>query len=238
MNKRESQKAETIADILNVSEKLFHEKGFEKTSIMDIATGCGLSKGALYHHFKSKEEVLEKICSNHYHLLRDTFLPIVNQTELSMKTKIKQIMTIARNSQMNTAAASFSQGDSAQPRGIRNAALSQLLNSYSKMVYLDVFVPLFAEGKRQGECSFPVSAEVMALFIQSLDNGVSEQLTEILFKTNDSSAEERIIDAIDGFTFALSKLLNMDSATIEDITLAAKMKRQYLTILRGRTSHN
>ena len=66
MNKREQQREQTLKEILEVSEKLFREKGYENTSIQNIADSCGLSKGALYHHFKSPEEVLEKICLNQY----------------------------------------------------------------------------------------------------------------------------------------------------------------------------
>ena len=43
----------TIEAILSVSAKLFLQKGFDKTSMMDIATAAGISKGAIYHHFKS-----------------------------------------------------------------------------------------------------------------------------------------------------------------------------------------
>jgi len=50
---------ETINLILNVSLKLFLEKGYENTTIQDIIEHLGgLSKGAVYHHFKGKEELL------------------------------------------------------------------------------------------------------------------------------------------------------------------------------------
>mgnify|MGYP000405858063 CR=1 FL=1 len=38
------------------------EKGYERTSIQDIVDNLGgLSKGAIYHHFKSKEEILSAV---------------------------------------------------------------------------------------------------------------------------------------------------------------------------------
>lgn len=53
---------ETIKLILDVSEKLFLEKGYESTSIQDIINGLGgLSKGAVYHHFKSKEDIFSAV---------------------------------------------------------------------------------------------------------------------------------------------------------------------------------
>ena len=54
---------ETVARILDVSLKLFLEKGYENTTIQDIIDALGnLSKGAIYHHFKSKEDILEAVC--------------------------------------------------------------------------------------------------------------------------------------------------------------------------------
>jgi AcrR family transcriptional regulator len=58
---------ETIKKILDVSLKLFLEKGFEQTTVLDIVDNLGgLTRGAFYHHFKSKEEVLEAIFENEY----------------------------------------------------------------------------------------------------------------------------------------------------------------------------
>jgi len=53
---------ETVNLIIDVSLKLFLEKGYENTSIQDIINGLGgLSKGAIYHHFKSKEDILAAV---------------------------------------------------------------------------------------------------------------------------------------------------------------------------------
>mgnify|MGYP002566413013 CR=1 FL=1 len=53
---------ETVAKILDTSLRLFLEKGYEKTTIQDIVDNLeGLTKGAIYHHFSSKEEIFEAI---------------------------------------------------------------------------------------------------------------------------------------------------------------------------------
>ena len=53
---------ETVNRILDVAGHLFMEKGYEHTSIQDIIDNLGgLSKGAIYHHFKSKEEILDAV---------------------------------------------------------------------------------------------------------------------------------------------------------------------------------
>src|SRR6202020_1691135 len=44
--------------ILNVALDLFIEKGFDKTSLREIAEQLGVTKAALYYHFASKEDIL------------------------------------------------------------------------------------------------------------------------------------------------------------------------------------
>ena len=57
---------ETVRKILDTARKLFLEKGYEKTSMQDIVNNLGMSKGAIYHHFKSKEELFEKVVFDFY----------------------------------------------------------------------------------------------------------------------------------------------------------------------------
>ena len=51
----------TVENILEVSQRLFFEKGYDNTKIQDIADELGMTKGAIYHHFKSKEEIMNNL---------------------------------------------------------------------------------------------------------------------------------------------------------------------------------
>jgi AcrR family transcriptional regulator len=53
--------AATIADIFAAARKLFASDGFDATSIDDIAAMAGVAKGAVYHHFDSKEEIFTRV---------------------------------------------------------------------------------------------------------------------------------------------------------------------------------
>lgn len=48
--------------ILDVSERLFYQNGFEQTSVQDVLDMLKTSKGSFYHHFDSKLSVLETLC--------------------------------------------------------------------------------------------------------------------------------------------------------------------------------
>src|SRR5688500_6556965 len=52
--------------IEQASVRLFVEKGVAETTIRDIARAVGLSEGALYRHFDSKDELVWKAFERHY----------------------------------------------------------------------------------------------------------------------------------------------------------------------------
>ncbi len=45
-------------EILRAAARLFQQRGYDATSMSDVAAALKLSKGGLYHHFKSKDEIL------------------------------------------------------------------------------------------------------------------------------------------------------------------------------------
>jgi AcrR family transcriptional regulator len=55
--------------ILKSAAKLFAAKGYTNTSIDDLANACGSSRGALYHYFESKEQILREILETHVNMV-------------------------------------------------------------------------------------------------------------------------------------------------------------------------
>lgn len=51
----------TRHEIIESADKLFYQRGFEHTSFADIADEVKISRGNFYHHFKSKDEILEAV---------------------------------------------------------------------------------------------------------------------------------------------------------------------------------
>jgi AcrR family transcriptional regulator len=61
MAKQAERRAATTEAILKAGRRLFGERGFAATTIDDIADAAQVAKGAVYHHFATKEAVFEAV---------------------------------------------------------------------------------------------------------------------------------------------------------------------------------
>lgn len=55
---RNKHPEQTVQLILDTATRLFLQKGYDETTLQDIIDATKLSKGAIYHHFASKEAIL------------------------------------------------------------------------------------------------------------------------------------------------------------------------------------
>jgi AcrR family transcriptional regulator len=51
-------------EILRTAARLFQQRGYDATSMSDVAAALNLSKGGLYHHFQSKDDILFHLMSH------------------------------------------------------------------------------------------------------------------------------------------------------------------------------
>lgn len=47
--------------LLQTAAHLFRSKGFERTTVRDLASAVGIQSGSIFHHFKSKDEILRSV---------------------------------------------------------------------------------------------------------------------------------------------------------------------------------
>ena len=72
-------------EILRAAARLFQQRGYDATSMNDVAASLKLSKGGLYHHFQSKDEILFEIMNHAMEITEERVLApvrsIVNPEE-------------------------------------------------------------------------------------------------------------------------------------------------------------
>ena len=84
---------ERIKEILDVSEQLFTTRGYSNVTVTDIVKKIGISNGAFYHYFKSKEEVLDAVLLRIASGMMSVAKAIAKDGSL---TAIEKILEIAR----------------------------------------------------------------------------------------------------------------------------------------------
>jgi AcrR family transcriptional regulator len=62
----EHARAHTRQRIQSVALELFAEQGYDKTSLREIAERLGVTKAALYYHFKSKEDIVSSLVEDFF----------------------------------------------------------------------------------------------------------------------------------------------------------------------------
>ncbi|MFZ0321968.1 MAG: TetR/AcrR family transcriptional regulator [Candidatus Sulfotelmatobacter sp.] len=79
-------------EILRTAARLFQQRGYDATSMNDVAAALKLSKGGLYHHFQSKDEILFEIMDHAMEITQERVIAPVRgiaDPEERLRTLIK-----------------------------------------------------------------------------------------------------------------------------------------------------
>lgn len=89
----------TLEKILEVAQRLFLEKGFDQTTIQDIVDGLdGLTRGAVYHHFKSKDEIMDALINKMF-LDNNPFDAVRGRKDLNGLEKMRMAIMLNQSDQ-------------------------------------------------------------------------------------------------------------------------------------------
>ncbi len=81
-------------ELLAIAAGLFAEKGFKNTTVRDIADAAGILSGSLYHHFDSKESMVDEILRSFQEELFGTYDAIIAGDD-DARTKLEQAVRVS-----------------------------------------------------------------------------------------------------------------------------------------------
>lgn len=181
MNTKEKGK-KTKELIVSKAMDLFMTKGYDSATMQNIMDSTGLSKGAVYHHFESKNEILEYAMNAELNSVTSYLESIVKSNELTPVEKMYNIFDYSLNNVEMQSLAKFNWTEKI-PFGLL-FTLKNTLNVLSKYV-----AEIIKQGNRNGDfdCKYPnETASVLLLLVDIwLDpNIVDSSYEEILLKVD------------------------------------------------------
>ena len=150
---------ETVDLILETATRLFMQKGYERTSIQDIIDNLGgLSKGAIYHHFKSKEEILVAVTNRMSGESDRLLLKIRECTDLTGKEKLKKLLEGSINRPVNDRIFSAAPNIKSSP-----ALITSILMETVETVAPEYVLPSIKQGIQDGSIQTEYPEELAEL---------------------------------------------------------------------------
>lgn len=152
---------ETVYLILETATRLFVQKGYERTSIQDIIDNLGgLSKGAIYHHFKSKEEILMAVTSKLSEESNKMLLEIRDRTDMTGKEKLKKLLTDSVNRPVHDSIFSAAPNIKSSP-----ALVSSILMETVETIAPEYVLPIIKQGIEDGTIQTEYPEELAELIL-------------------------------------------------------------------------
>ncbi|HEY2887847.1 MAG TPA: helix-turn-helix domain-containing protein, partial [Candidatus Limnocylindrales bacterium] len=78
---------------VDAAQRLIQSKGYEQLSLQDVIDAVGASKGAFYHYFGSKEDLLEAVIERMVDATIELMIPIVHDPELPAIQKLQLVFS-------------------------------------------------------------------------------------------------------------------------------------------------
>ena len=147
----------TVERILDAAQKLFLEKGYDHTTIQDIVDELGdLTKGAVYHHFKSKEEIMDAVGDRMF-FTNNPFEAVRNRSDLNGLEKLREAIRINQTDDSRTDLNIQSMPIYKDPR-----LLMEMIDS-NRRILTPYFQELLEEGNRDGSMHTEYPREIAEL---------------------------------------------------------------------------
>ncbi|MDE7017582.1 MAG: TetR/AcrR family transcriptional regulator [Lachnospiraceae bacterium] len=141
-------------EILDVAERLFASKGFDRTSTNDILAEIGIARGTLYYHFQSKEEILDAMVERMTDRLARKAKDLAGRKEIPVLQRLTMMIKSLHVSD------EWENGIKEQMHKPQNALMHQKMQERLLATMTPLITGLIEEGIAQGICQTDYPAEV------------------------------------------------------------------------------
>ena len=81
-------------ELLQIAGALFAQRGFKNTTVRDIADAAGILSGSLYHHFDSKESMVDELLNSFQTALFERY-DVILGSDLDARAKVDAVIRVS-----------------------------------------------------------------------------------------------------------------------------------------------
>jgi AcrR family transcriptional regulator len=189
-------------DILDAAQRFVYSKGYEQMTIQDILTDLQISKGAFYHYFNSKGDVLEALVER---MVSEgalpLVLPIVQDTRLSAIEKMERYFDTSFR--WKTAQKDFMLALLRVWLADENAIVRQKMFSTSVRQITPPLAEIIRQGVQEGVFTTAYPDQISHAIIYILQ-GLGDMIMDLFIDNEKHPDPQRIESTVTAYTHALS----------------------------------
>lgn len=202
-------------ELLDCAQGLFFKHGYENTTVNDIIGEAGISKGAFYHYFASKEALLEALAGRMARESMAELQPIVDDPSLDAVARLNTFFAGARRMKVEMAADVRKTFEVIfQPE---NVVLFHRIDRAVREFALPVIARMLAEGAAEGTFDVP-DPESFADFLLQTRLGLAQAMHRAtrLADGGDVDAAVRLLETrLVHYGTAIDRLLKLPDGTVQ-----------------------
>jgi AcrR family transcriptional regulator len=180
-------------EFLQAALDLFSKRGYESTSVQDILNAVGVTKGAFYYYFKSKEEVVDELLGSFRTDMHRILSDVLADGSLNPLEKV--VAMDARCLRHRLENRDYFERIYNTLMSIGNAKLRHKLNDDGGRRILPLFRQAIVEGAEKGLLDIPVPEETAELYY-SLHSSMLYRLSKLCYGLAESPENEEKINTL------------------------------------------
>jgi AcrR family transcriptional regulator len=175
--------AERRREILQKAQELFYRIGYNKTSVNMVIEALGISKGAFYHYFKSKEELLDSLADNISEDIKGKIEAVINDKNLNAIEKLNKMYYESGSYKVENI--DFIMAITNALYNDDNLLLRYKFHSKSIEDFVPLMAAIFQQGKDEGVFDID-NPEVMARTVLLFGMCIAEHNAKLLLQLKDN----------------------------------------------------
>ena len=193
--------------ILDVAERLIRTVGYERMSIQAVQDELGISRGAVYHYFGSKEDLLEAVVERMASAIGQALQPIVDEADLAADEKLRRVFLVAGRWKTERRDLVL------ELLGVWMSDVNAVARVKLSRTAIEHILPVLAAIVRQGteEGTFAVdSADHTARVLLDVLQGAGETTGELLVRMRSGAIDlDTVRQAFDAYETAIERILGL-----------------------------